>query len=283
MSESFYMSNMSPQEPSFNRGIWKKLESTVRNWAVKEDTIYVVTGGVLSSSKGSIGPNRVTVPEYYYKVIYDPTGEKKMIALVLPNKKCTKHLQVYVVSVDHIENITGIDFSPALPDKLENNLESNVTAAKWSFESSSYNRKTGKKKYHTDKNNKININTASAAELDRLYGIGPAKAKAIIAARPYNSVDELTKAYGIGDATLGKIRDYITVGDKTKAKKKSTSSKINIDTASCAELESLPGIVEVLAGKIISVRPFRNIHKIKNVTGIGPKTFEKVRWKISTK
>jgi len=69
MSESFYMSNMSPQEPSFNRGIWKKLESTVRNWAVKEDTIYVVTGGVLSSSKGSIGPCRVTVPEYYYKMV----------------------------------------------------------------------------------------------------------------------------------------------------------------------------------------------------------------------
>jgi endonuclease G len=47
MSESFYMSNMSPQVPGFNRGIWKNIESTVRNWAVENDEIYIVTGPVL--------------------------------------------------------------------------------------------------------------------------------------------------------------------------------------------------------------------------------------------
>ena len=48
MSESFYMSNMSPQAPGFNRGIWKSLESRVRSWAVENGTVYVVTGGILS-------------------------------------------------------------------------------------------------------------------------------------------------------------------------------------------------------------------------------------------
>ncbi len=66
MSETFYLSNMSPQVPAFNRGIWSTLESIVRNWAV-EGMVYVVTGGVLTSNKGTIGANRVTVPLYYYK------------------------------------------------------------------------------------------------------------------------------------------------------------------------------------------------------------------------
>ena len=133
MSETFYMSNMSPQEPAFNRGIWKNLEATVRNWAVEEGEIYVVTGGVLSGIKGTIGSNRVAVPKYYYKVIYDPSGDKKMIALVLPNEKSIKPLQSYVVSVDSVEELTGIDFFHELNDVLENHLESSSDPSLWSF------------------------------------------------------------------------------------------------------------------------------------------------------
>jgi len=138
MSETFYMSNMSPQTPSFNRGIWKNLEATVRNWAVREGEIYVVTGGVLSEVKGKIGSNSVTVPAYYYKVIYDPTGDKKMIALILPNEKGTQPLQSYVVSVDEVEKLTGIDFFPELDDELENKLESRSDATLWSFKQYHY-------------------------------------------------------------------------------------------------------------------------------------------------
>ena len=64
MSESFYMSNMSPQRPGFNRGIWKRLEQLVRTWAVEYEEIHVVTGPVLKGSFKSIGPNQVSVPEY---------------------------------------------------------------------------------------------------------------------------------------------------------------------------------------------------------------------------
>lgn len=124
MSETFYMSNMSPQVPSFNRGIWKKLEAVVRNWGANEGNIYVVTGGVLSTSVGSIGSNNVTVPKYYFKVIYTPSDKGKMIAFILPNEKSSKPLESFVVTVDKVESFTGIDFFPDLNDSLENVLES---------------------------------------------------------------------------------------------------------------------------------------------------------------
>ena len=129
MSESFYMSNMSPQNPSFNRGIWKNLESLVRNWGTNS-SICVVTGPILDDCSTTIGTNNVCVPESYYKVIYNPS-EEKMIALVLLNEKGEYKLSHYVTSVDYVESITGIDFFPILEDKLENELESEVNKENW--------------------------------------------------------------------------------------------------------------------------------------------------------
>src|SRR5664280_2065883 len=104
MSETFYLSNMSPQVPAFNRGIWKSLETLVREWAEEDYSIYIVTGGILSESKGTIGPDKVNVPLRFYKIIYDLKGEKKMIAFILPNEKGTGPLQSYVVTVRDVES-----------------------------------------------------------------------------------------------------------------------------------------------------------------------------------
>ena len=54
MDESFYYTNMSPQLASFNRGIWKKLETQVRNWAIEYDSLYIVTGPIFSDSMNVI-------------------------------------------------------------------------------------------------------------------------------------------------------------------------------------------------------------------------------------
>jgi len=82
--------------------------------------------------------------------------------------------------------------------------------------------------------------------------------------------------------TLSRIKDYITVGsgDYDEIEEESSSGKININTASRSELKSLHGIGDVLSGRIINARPFNSIHEIKDVKGIGPKTFEDIRWKI---
>ncbi len=129
MSETFYMSNMSPQVPGFNRGIWKSLEEQVRKWG-KEEEIYVVTGPVFKDDKGKIGVSGVTVPGYYYKVVYSP-GREQMIAFVLPNEKSDRQFTDHVVSVDSVERLTGIDFFVQLPDTLENRLEAKSDYARW--------------------------------------------------------------------------------------------------------------------------------------------------------
>ncbi len=133
MSESFYMSNMSPQDPKFNRGIWKILESQVREWAKKEEELYIVTAGVLEKGLATIGEkNKVAVPKYYYKVILDVRGEeKKAIAFVMPNEGSKQSIFDFAVTIDSVERLTQINFFPALPDAIENNLESKINVELW--------------------------------------------------------------------------------------------------------------------------------------------------------
>jgi len=134
--ESFYMSNISPQAPQFNRGIWRELEELVRKWAVRDNGLYVITGPVLKSGLPTIGrQNEVSVPEQYYKVIlYCNKPDIRMIGFLLRNEPSDQSLRSFVVPVDQIERSTGIDFFPKLPDDLERRLESqgrDETTAAW--------------------------------------------------------------------------------------------------------------------------------------------------------
>jgi endonuclease G len=126
MSESFYMSNMSPQLPSFNRGIWKKLEERVRSWIPLSDSLYIVTGPVLSDSLGVIGRNMVTIPKAYFKsIIRFKNNEIQGIGFMLKNEKSSKELNTFVVSIDSIEKVTKLDFFNNLDFIIENRIEKN--------------------------------------------------------------------------------------------------------------------------------------------------------------
>lgn len=132
MFESFYYSNMSPQEPSFNRGIWKKGEDLVRRWAKIYGNLYVVVGPVLKKNLPTIGPNKVAVPEQYFKVILDHEDtEPKAIAFLMKNEGSEEMLQSFAISVDSVEKITGIDFFPSLPDEEEKKIEKKVCLSCW--------------------------------------------------------------------------------------------------------------------------------------------------------
>ncbi|MBC7425881.1 MAG: DNA/RNA non-specific endonuclease [Bacteroidia bacterium] len=120
MSESFYFSNMSPQLPGFNRGIWKSLEEKVRDWAIEYESLYIVTGPVLKPGLKTIGENKVSVPDYYYKVLLDLTGpEIKGIGFIMPNASSAMPLQSFAVSIDSVEKFTGINFYSNLSDDLQ--------------------------------------------------------------------------------------------------------------------------------------------------------------------
>ena len=126
MSESFYISNMRPQKPRFNRGVWKRLENQVRRWVVEYDELFIVTGGVLTDIIDTIGPNGVGVPGSYYKIILDIEPEYRVIAFLMPNEKSSEPLSSFVVSVDSVELVTGIDFFIDLTDSLECAIEESV-------------------------------------------------------------------------------------------------------------------------------------------------------------
>lgn len=132
MSETFFMSNMSPMAPSFNRGIWSKLEDWVRDAALQEGGVYVVTGPVLSKSCGSINSS-ITIPCSYYKIVFKGGSSPKMLGFLLSNAGASGSVQQFVVTVDALEQQTGLDFFPQLEDVLEQSLESKLNLGGWRF------------------------------------------------------------------------------------------------------------------------------------------------------
>jgi competence protein ComEA len=153
---------------------------------------------------------------------------------------------------------------------------------------------------------KVNLNTADQAALEGLPGIGPAHAAAIIAGRPYKSVDDLQKVKGLGRTRIDALKDLVTTAaaapaaakgkaaaSRSAGKSASTATeetpklrpgqKVNINTASREELDVLPGIGPVKAQAIIDGRPFKTIEDIMKVSGIKEGEFAKIKDLISVK
>ncbi|WP_396148980.1 DNA/RNA non-specific endonuclease [Flavobacterium sp.] len=133
-NETFYTSNISPQKADFNAGVWNRLEQKVRYWADKYDGLYVITGGILDANLKTIGEEDVSVPDYFYKILFDVSNDKpRIIAFLVPHKNSDRPLYEFVVSVDELEELTGIDFFHHLPNEIENQIEKNADYKSWSF------------------------------------------------------------------------------------------------------------------------------------------------------
>ncbi len=125
MEESFYLSNICPQNPNLNRGDWQKLEEQSRWWAQKYGVVYITCGPIYDNKQPKrIGANKVAVPDAFYKVILiNDKQNPQAIGFIFPNQAGHKALESYVVTVDSVEKRTRIDFFPALPDDIENRIE----------------------------------------------------------------------------------------------------------------------------------------------------------------
>jgi endonuclease G len=110
--------------PDFNAGIWNRLEIQVRKWAGKYDTVYVITGGVLTKGLPSIGYEAVSVPEAFYKIVVRGGRESlETIAFLIPHRETKRNLEDFRVTVDELETETGIDFFRQLEDEEEVRIE----------------------------------------------------------------------------------------------------------------------------------------------------------------
>lgn len=134
MRESFLMTNIVPQLHSINSGAWSKLEDKCRSHAIADSAVYIVSGPILTDTIDfRIGATGVAVPRRFFKVILSPYSDPpQAIGFIVPNETFTGGIQICAVSVDSVEAVTGHDFFSALPDDVENKLESTTNFHKWS-------------------------------------------------------------------------------------------------------------------------------------------------------
>ena len=141
MRETFLMSNVSPQIKAFNNGIWKELEENTRDWTYTNGKLYIITGPILKNVAQTIGQeNKVTVPSGFFKVLLDfESPEKKGIAFIIPNELSAKRLEDYMVTIDEVENLTGLDFFDSMIDNIEEeNIESKIRKESWKVSDKRY-------------------------------------------------------------------------------------------------------------------------------------------------
>ncbi len=138
LSESYFYSNMSPQRAEFNRGGWADLEDALRAYIYRnpEHHLVVVTLPVLHDELPVVerSINRVTIPETYVKVAFDPKAERG-IAFAMPNSTIDRPLASYAMTIREAEEMTGFDFFPLLDTCITNVAETTYNIEDWLTES----------------------------------------------------------------------------------------------------------------------------------------------------
>ncbi len=126
MSETFLMTNMSPQVPQLNRGLWAKIESSMRAAVKRWGDAHIITAPLLTQGLPRI-QSGVSIPDSYYKLAYFPR-ENVMLAFYVDNRAYSKQIKPddVQVTVREIEELTGYNFFSELPDEYEESLETTL-------------------------------------------------------------------------------------------------------------------------------------------------------------
>ena len=132
INQSFLLTNMCPQDHDLNGGDWDKLENKCRTWAKRYGEIYIVAGPIFKNDeKRYFGVNKIPIPDAFFKVVLCTSGNPKALGFIFPNNGTKHNIQDYVLSVDKVENTTGIDFFSELPDEIEAEIEAYSNFEDW--------------------------------------------------------------------------------------------------------------------------------------------------------
>lgn len=156
----------------------------------------------------------------------------------------------------------------------------------------------------------VDLNRATAADLEQLPGVGPQTAERVVRHRdqngPFQTLDDLKQVGGIGDKTVAKLAPWVTLSApgpeklspepdrlsrgtpavaaaptrSVSLKPSLPAGRMNVNTAPAEELEKLPGIGRVLAQRIVdarTVKPFASVEDLRRVGGIGVKKLDAIR------
>lgn len=139
--QTFFLTNMQPQRNKFNSGLWSKMEAQVRSWNKSSfrDTLYVCKGGTIDKPEQILTTTGrgLLVPKYFFMAVLckNSQGYKTMAFWVehINEDRSTDNLKDYIVSIDDLEERTGIDFFCNLPDEVEDKVEAQILPSAWGF------------------------------------------------------------------------------------------------------------------------------------------------------
>jgi endonuclease G len=142
--QTFYLTNMQPQVNAFNANVWANMEGMVRTWNRNSfrDTLYVCKGGTIDDKNNILryigtGASQIPVPKYFFMALLCKNSQGyKAMAFWIEHKAGYDDgnaLKQYVISIDELEEKTGIDFFCNLPDDIEDSVEQNVYLNSWGF------------------------------------------------------------------------------------------------------------------------------------------------------
>ena len=131
LEESYYFTNICPQNHQMNSQGWRKIEELTRRLAKHYGNVYIVCGPIYDEHRyGTIGKNGLQVPDRFFKALAVSTGnEFRTVAFIMennPQKKSPKH---YAVSVDSVERVIGRNLFPRVDEKAEREFDCD----EWNF------------------------------------------------------------------------------------------------------------------------------------------------------
>ncbi len=129
--EPFYASNLCLQSRQLNSGLWRLLQRHYAGWTKSFKDLYIINGPVLTPELKRLTPGMVAVPEYIFSIILRTSPDSSCIGFMLPQEYLSTDLEKYVVPLDSIEILTGIDFLTLLPDSLERQWEATKNSQRW--------------------------------------------------------------------------------------------------------------------------------------------------------